>query len=292
MEYITENISLESSEFPFNIFNGSGHTESGTEPPYFHNHNCLELNYAVHGGGRYYIGDQVYEIKTGVFFIINNCEYHCAINDGPLILKVIVFNPEMVWQSGAGSMDYQYLKTFFEWKDNFKHHFCVDNLMVQHIATLFYEIEHEWRKKQIGYQLLIKSLLLKILAILYRGFESTSPYSFKVLDFQNKYNRIVEAIYYIDKNYQSTITLEHLAKLVHMNKNYFSEYFKNVMQIPVSAYIRKKRIANACLLLQMTKMRITDIAYAVGFSDVSYFNRVFREEHHMSPLCFRRKNLL
>ena len=40
MEYITENI-LESSEFPFNIFNGSGHTESGTEPPYFHNHNCL-----------------------------------------------------------------------------------------------------------------------------------------------------------------------------------------------------------------------------------------------------------
>ncbi len=287
MYYCQEQIITEKN-FPFSIFNGSGFADSPQIQAggiTLHKHDCLEINYTVRGEGVYIIGDKTYPIRQGDMFLINNSEYHAAVNRRDLLLKVLVFDSDLVWQ--GNSMDYQYLKTFFEWKDGFKHHFTNDNLMVEYIVTILYEIEQEWEKKQVGYKLIIKALLLKILAILYRYFESSEKYSQKVLKFQSDYNKIVPAIDYIDANYQKELRLEELAALSYMNPNYFSTFFKETMHMNVFSYINRKRISSACLLLNTTKMSVTDIALATGFQNISYFNKVFKAQMHMSPSQFR-----
>lgn len=109
----TEIIELD-KDFPFTIFHGKGFASE--KEAYSHNHFCLEINYVDADGGTYYIGAEKYPIKKGDVFIINNYEYHYAINEsGRMELFVIVFNPDFVWNSEQ--IDYQYINFFYEWKD-------------------------------------------------------------------------------------------------------------------------------------------------------------------------------
>lgn len=105
--------------------------------------------------------------------------------------------------------------------------------------------------------------------------------------FQNEYIRIIDAINYIDRNFREPVTLKELAEMVHMNQNYFSTYFKNVMNCSVSTYIIRRRLKHACLLLATTEDSIIEIASASGFENVPYFNRTFKKHIGMTPGEYR-----
>ena len=285
MEYITEVFKLE-KKFPFTIFRGKGFSADAVKngKTYMHNHYCLEINLALSSGGTYYIGDNTYPINKNDIFIINNYEYHYAANTADeMELMVIIFDPELVWQNEE--MDYLYIKAFYEWKDGFKHRLAGEEVSPD-IADIIFETEKEYTEKAMGYRLVIKSLLLKLLALLYRRFEETSRYSEKIMRFQNEYIRIVDAINYIDENFREP-KLSELAKMVHMNQNYFSGYYKNVMNCSVSTYIIRRRLKHACLLLATTEKSIIEIASDSGFENVPYFNRTFKKHMGMTPGEYR-----
>lgn len=286
MEHITQVISLESAQFPFNIFDAYG---SSGDNVYLHNHDCLEINYAAEGTGTYYIGELQYPIQKGDLFIINNCEYHIAVREKDLLLKVIVFEAGMVWQNSS-ALDYKYLQTFFEWKNHFKHRFPAGDQMVKQIVPLFAEIENEWVQKQEGYQLVIKASLLKMLSLLYRGFAQNRETAQTVLRFQADYNRIADAVAYIDEHFDSPINLGQLSELTHLSPNYFSTLFKQVMAVTVSAYINRKRISHALVLLRTTEMNVSEIAFRCGYQDISHFNRIFKLLQGISPRQYREQS--
>lgn len=286
MDYITEVFKLD-KKFPFTVFKGKGFSADAVKKGkvYMHNHYCLEINLALSSGGRYYIGDSSYPINQNDIFVINNYEYHYAANfSDNMELMVIIFDPEIVWQNDE--MDYLYIKAFYEWNDGFKHRLSGDTVSTD-ISDIIFEMEREWNEKATGYQLVIKSLLLKLLALLYRRFEESSRYSEKIMRFQNEYIRIIDAINYIDRNFKESIVLKELAGMVHMNQNYFSTYFKNVMNCSVSTYIIRRRLKNACLLLATTEDSIIEIASASGFENVPYFNRTFKKYMGMTPGEYR-----
>jgi len=57
----------------------------------------------------------------------------------------------------------------------------------------------------------------------------------------------------------------------------------------ISIYIRDFRLAKGLELLQTTIRPIGDITYSVGFSDVAYFSRCFKEKYGESPTEIRKK---
>ncbi len=287
MEYITEDFPLD-KKFPFDVFIGrgapAGNINNGSF--YLHNHSCLEINLALSSGGTYYIGDYAYPIHKNDIFIINNYEYHYAASESSdMELLVIIFDPELAWRNDE--MDYLYIKAFYEWKNGFKHRLPADEIPTNIIDVIF-EIEKEWNDKATGYQLVIKSQLLKLLALLYRRFEETDKYSEKITRFQNEYIRIIDVINYIDRKFQEPIKLSDLADMVHMNPNYFSSFFHNAMKCPVSTYIIRRRLKHACLKLATTEHNIIKIALESGFENVPYFNRTFKKYIHMTPSEYRR----
>lgn len=286
MDYRTEVLHID-PQFPFAVYHGGGFSpaecESGTA--YMHRHHSLEINYCCRGRGRYFIGEQVHSLEPGDLFIINDLEYHYAMDvSGDMQLLVIVFDADLVLSGGE---DYALIRAFYEWKTGFKHRIAADSPVVADIVPILMEMDTEWKQQEAGYRMVLKALLLKLLAVLYRGFERTEGYGERMRRFQNGYVRLAPAIAMIDQRFNEALTLDQLAETVHMNRNYFSTVFSQMMGCTVSDYIISRRLRHALQLLMSSDASIISIALDSGFRNVSYFNRTFQRQFGVSPGKYR-----
>lgn len=283
MNYKTSLIPLDPA-FPFKIFRGSGYSVECYEndSAFMHRHHCLELNFCLGGNGRYIIGEKEYPIRAGDLFIINDLEYHQAVNlSGDLELLVIVFTPDMILKD---SEDYNLIRTFYEWKRGFQHRLP----QMEQAGTLMEEMETEFEDRQAGYRLILKASLLKLLALLYRGFAQTESSAEQVRAFQSAYRDLAPALFYIDSHLGEPIRLARLAKEVSLHPNYFSTLFSSLMGMTVSEYILRHRLRRAAGLLASGEKSVLSVAQECGFNNVSYFNRVFRRHFSLTPTGYRR----
>ena len=85
------------------------------------------------------------------------------------------------------------------------------------------------------------------------------------------------------------LSLKRVAQTVKMSPNYLSEKFKKITGENFVAYISRRRIEKTCDLLRDPNLRVSEIAFAVGFQSLAQFNRVFKQLKHASPTEFRRK---
>ena len=92
---------------------------------------------------------------------------------------------------------------------------------------------------------------------------------------------------YVDEHSREELSLTRVAKAVNMNANYLSENFKQVPGIKFVDYVAHARFKNACDLLRNSRLRISEIAFAVGFQSLSQFNRVFKRISGKSPTKYR-----
>lgn len=99
---------------------------------------------------------------------------------------------------------------------------------------------------------------------------------------------IEEAIKYIGENFREKLTLETVATKVFVNPKYFSHVFKKEMGIAFTDYIIQLRIQYACRLLETSNYQAYRISLECGFSDPSYFNRVFCAKMNMTPQNYRK----
>ena len=84
------------------------------------------------------------------------------------------------------------------------------------------------------------------------------------------------------------LSLTKVAKVAHISANYLSEKFKEVAGINFVDYVARIRVGKAHDLLQNSNLRISEIAFAVGFQSLSQFNRVFKRFTRKSPTQFRK----
>ena len=92
---------------------------------------------------------------------------------------------------------------------------------------------------------------------------------------------------YVEENISREITLEEVARLVGMNREYFCRFFKKAAGITLIDYINFIRISRAQELLVSTQESISSISDSLGFSSVSYFTRVFKSITTFTPASYR-----
>lgn len=87
---------------------------------------------------------------------------------------------------------------------------------------------------------------------------------------------------YLDHAYSETITLGILAERFHYSREYISREFKKQYGTGVVRYLNDLRLERARVLLRQG-MTIQNICVKVGFSDESYFTKLFKEKYGMTP---------
>ncbi len=101
-----------------------------------------------------------------------------------------------------------------------------------------------------------------------------------------------QAMAYMHEHYAEDISRETLAEAVGFSDRYLTRCFHTETGITPVAYLTRYRIRQARSLLDLGELSVTEVALATGFTDASYFARVFRSEVGVSPAPTNKGNAL
>lgn len=97
-----------------------------------------------------------------------------------------------------------------------------------------------------------------------------------------------QLIRYMAEHFQEELSLDSLAKALHVNKYYLSHIFSEKLHISFPQYLGHLRVDYACNAMQYSDKSLTVIWSEAGFASQRSFNRIFREIKGMSPLTYRK----
>ena len=131
----------------------------------------------------------------------------------------------------------------------------------------------------------IRSIVLRFMSILYQNYQLPTA-EFNALPLRHE--KIKQAITYIRSNCEHDISLDEISKLIGISKYYFSAEFKKITGYSFVSFLNLSRCEKAKSLLETTSMPISEICAQCGFTDPSYFTRVFANLIGKSPSAYRK----
>lgn len=154
------------------------------------------------------------------------------------------------------------------------------------IANLMDVIEEVERLQTDGYELLVISYLHMIFQKIYIHY--TTPNIKKSLFIDTEillYQKLADYIY---KNYDQKITLKDITTYGNISKNKCCALFAKYTQHTPIDFLNLYRLEVSTEMLKMTNARISDISFACGIGQPSYYNRLFLKKYGMTPLEYRK----
>lgn len=99
---------------------------------------------------------------------------------------------------------------------------------------------------------------------------------------------VQEMLEFVDGSYRTGLTLKDFCERRHYSLSYVSRRFKQETGLCVRDYVQKIRVEKSCELLEGSDMRVSEVARAVGYEDIKFFNQVFKKRMQVSPREYRR----
>ena len=262
--------------------------EYGKGIDYLHYHNYLEIGYCYEGEGEIVLLDKTYQYHDNTLTILpKNCPHttnstphtmsrweYLYIDEENFVKDIMVnansskaedilnlINDDaLVLDAKDYPLICDYLKKLF------------DEMRYQH--NFFLEISHGLASCFLFEVARIRSDMNKV------NKQEENKYSEYVLD----------TIIYIENNYDKhDLDVEMLAQEKSISASHLRRIFKKETGKHLVEYINEVRVGEACRLLRQSNLSIGDIAYRIGYSSISTFNRNFKELKKVSPKEWRQR---
>lgn len=255
-----------------------------------HWHNSFELIEVVEGKFYCNVDGSEFLINKGNICIINRGRLHHIYTEDHNAFKcrkkTIIFNPDYFIKDQ--NIYEKYILPLLE-KDAFAHiQFNIKKGIGLDINTLMKEIEALEDEKPIGYELEEYSLIYKVIRYLYLAYQSSKQSIHTAYDANVQIQRNMTS--FIHEHFGSKIGLEDIAEAGQVSKSTCIRLFhKYTGKSPID-FLNSYRLQMSAEKLVATSEQITEIAYACGFGQPSYFNRLFLKEYNMTPNQYRKQH--
>ena len=228
--------------------------------------------YVHKGKGSLVCGEKVFPLEEGVLVFIGADVYHYTMPEVPAEYErsKLLISPKRM----------QALMSILPQKTHL-HKSVVYAPIPQNKRTSAEEIFYRGAKPEGNRELGVLIISLELLSFL-QTYEAASA--------SGAEGRMARAIRYINENVSQELDIQQICDTVSISKYHFCRQFKEHTGLTVMQYILKTRIVLAREELKKSKLSISEISEKYGFSSVSYFCRVFKEEENCSPLQYRKQN--
>lgn len=256
-----------------------------------HAHDFIELVYAVGGNADHELAGVSYQLGKGDVFVIEPNilhSYRCSSDEDTIVYNVL-FDPEFLRHELNTLLlmpefaRFFYLLPFIRNGSSFIpfQHLPEDKqiIILHHLDT----IHAEYEAMLSGWQLMVKTRFIETLVCLSRCLDPADLAKHGVSDL----DWVDSVRHYIEINFREPITLAQASHMCGLGESSFKSKFKSATGRSLLDYKHDVQIREACKLLRDTDRKIVDIAMEVGFSDVSFFNKLFRKHRGITPKQYR-----
>lgn len=270
-------------EFPVNISRKRiSSYETGAFP--WHWHDEVEMTLILSGEIDYRVNDQSYHLKEGEGLFCNSDALHAGSRVGETDCDYVslTFHPRLL-----GGYEGCVIRRKF-----------VDVIVGGGCASLALSPETSWQKiilQGLGeiyrlsqersdmFELEVQRQLLGIWGELFRHWEDQG----QTASDPEKIQRLRVILSYLHQHYGEKVTLEEVAKEVGLCKSECCRFFRRQMRQSLFDYLLDYRIGRSLPLLREGQATVAQVASQVGFSNPTYFSKVFRSRMKRSPRDYR-----
>ena len=260
-------------------------------PDHISIHDEFELVYLQEiDRGTFYIDDKTISVRTNDLILIKpRIPHYLKVEcTRPCRFIVLKFSFAKTDEEKLSNISVNDFLSFISDNNDFGGFFKLSSNYCSNIPTIMQQIMHE-DKSPDGESPFLRSLLtMELFVWLSRSLRE--EWESNLATKGHKLQEILEsAKLFIDKNYNSDISLSDVAGYVYISTSHFARAFKKYYDISPIQYLLKVRIEKAKALLEETNMKVGDIASTVGFSAQQRFNDIFKKHMGISPTEYRQK---
>ena len=233
---------------------------------------CYQWFYCVNGRGEFIVNNQRSIISEGQGLLIYPQVSH--------IYQALTPDWTVHFFGFGGSLCQEVL-TVLQMHETGVYHFSRPEVFIDHIRRLHELHQKKCSGKTREYSKECYAFLLDLSSCITR----INPSSYVDTD-----DLITAVIFYMEQHYGRDISLEELAGVVGLSKEYLCTLFKKTMKQTVMQYLLTIRISQArTLLIRFPEKKVQEIAKLCGFESPSYFGKKFKQKTGMTPDAFRKK---
>lgn len=143
---------------------------------------------------------------------------------------------------------------------------------------------HKAEKQDFAYELKVKAAIVELWTVLLEYVESLNLNQIEVDHVMSVgAERMKEMMSYIQKHYKEKITLDDIAEASNVSISECNRVFHRFLDATPIEYLNRVRIVQACALLRREEEKASAIGEMVGFTEYSYFHRVFKKYMGCTP---------
>ncbi|MBU9736537.1 AraC family transcriptional regulator [Diplocloster agilis] len=256
-----------------------------------HWHNEFEITLAQSGKGLYRIDSREYIIEKNDIIIISPRVMHSGqrMEQLDFVTDSFVFQPGFLSSALPEVTSLNYLNPIFEGELCFIQIIRPSQPGHKDLKHCFLNMKSCYINKEPYYELRLKELLLHFFYLLFHHNFLSIQKSRPVIRENEEKIRI--ALKYIEEHYSDDLSIDKLADLTGFSPCHFMNTFKKYVGLPCNKYITQFRLDLAAKLLSETRDPIMNIALMIGYNNISYFNRSFRDKFGITPREYRNEFL-
>ncbi|WP_294183798.1 AraC family transcriptional regulator [uncultured Clostridium sp.] len=255
-----------------------------------HKHDYLELVFVYSGSIRQIVDDKSIEMKKGEILIMDmnvehsieeSVENDIAIN---VLIKKEFFDWVFMNQIADNDLMSNFIvKSLYE-KDKFKRFLYFKTSDNKKVWDFMINILMEYYDNKTGMKTAIRAYMILLFNELLRDYNRYLPNN---IIYKIDSSATVEIMKYIGNDYRN-IVLKDLAEHFNYSTDYMGKLVKKITGKTFNELRRNIRMRRAKYLLKNSNMSISDVISRVGYSNLSYFYKQFREDTGITPDEYRK----
>ncbi len=242
-----------------------------------HWHRELEIVLVRSGRLRIFLNNTAYEMGAGDMLFIGSGVLHRAEPEACLY-ECVVFDPNLL-----GRRLQEHVLPLLSGEE------IIDPFVPARPGPLADGVEELFAHMAapgVHYRLAVHGALARLLYILHSSGRIHRPDRGVRTDHQSRI--VTQVLAYIDRNFREHITLQQLASVAAVHEKYLCRIFKEFTGYTPINYVNRMRIDQACIDLTLHQKNVTEAALDAGFTDLSYFTKLFKRIKGVSPREYKQ----